>query len=135
MKKAIVLAILFALLVPGAAFAGSATDAALGLGAFAVFNQIISGTGIFGAVVPAPRPVVLPAPPPPVAPVVVPAPVIAPPPVIVHEYRPVYVRPPVYYAAPVHRVYHAPARTVVIEKRIIVPPGHAPKGHPTHRNW
>jgi hypothetical protein len=116
------------MLVPGAAFAGASTDAALGLGAFAVFNQIISGTGIFGAFVPAPRPVVLPAPP--VAPVVVPAPVIAPPPVIVYEYR------PVYYAPPVHRVYHAPARTVVIEKRVVVPPGHAWKGRPGHgRGW
>jgi hypothetical protein len=75
MKKVIVLASLVALLVPGAAFAGASTDAALGLGAFAVFNQIISGTGIFGAFVPAPR-VVLPVPAPPV---VLPAPVIAPP--------------------------------------------------------
>ena len=31
------------------AAAGSATDAALGLGAFAVFNQIASGTGVFGS--------------------------------------------------------------------------------------
>ena len=122
MKKAIVLASFLALLVPGAAFAGPATDAALGLGAFAVFNQIVAGTGIFGAI-PVPRPVVGAAP---VAPVVVPAPVVvAPPPVIVHEYRPVYVQPPVYYAPPVHRVYHAPARTVVIEK-----------GYPSRgRNW
>jgi hypothetical protein len=133
MKKAIVLASLLALLVPGAAFAGSATDAALGLGAFAVFNQIISGTGIFGAFVPVPRPVVLPAPP---LPVVVPAPIIAPPPVIVHEHRRVYVRPPVYYAPPARRVYHAPARTVVIEKRVVVPPGHARDHHARHRrNW
>lgn len=133
MKKAIVLASLIALLIPGAAFAGASTDAALGLGAFAVFNQMISGTGIFGAFVPVPRPVVVV---PPAAPVVVPAPVIAPPPVIVHEYRPVYVRPPVYYAPPVHRVYHAPARTVVIEKRVVVPPGHAVKGYPSRgRNW
>ena len=132
MKKAIILGSLLALLAPGAAFAGPATDAALGLGAFAVFNQIIAGTGIFGAV-PVPRPVVVPAP---VAPVVVPAPVIVPPPVIVHEYRPLYVRPPVYYAPPVHRVYHVPARTVVIEKRVVVPPGHAFKGHPVRgRNW
>jgi len=133
MKKAIVLASFLALLVPGAAFAGPATDAALGLGAFAVFNQIVAGTGIFGAI-PVPRPVVVAAP---VAPVVVPAPVVvAPPPVIVHEYRPVYVRPPVYYAPPVHRVYHAPARTVVIEKRVVVPPGHAVKGYPSReRNW
>jgi hypothetical protein len=135
MKKAILFTNLLALLVPGSAFASAATDAALGLGAFAVFNQIISGTGIFGAVVPAPRPVVLPAPPPPVAPVVVPVPVIASAPVIVHEYRPVYVRPPVYYA-PVHRVYHAPVRTIVTEKRIVDPPGHAHKGHPRRgHNW
>ena len=139
MKKAIVLATLMALLIPGAAFAGASTDAALGLGAFAVFNQIISGTGVFGAFVPAPRPVVVA---PPVAavvvpaPVVVPGPVIAPPPVIVHEYRPVYVQPPVYYAPPVHRVYHAPARTVVIEKRVVVSRGRAWSGHAGHgRNW
>jgi hypothetical protein len=135
MKKAIVGASLLALLVPGAAFAGSATDAALGLGAFAVFNQIISGTGIFG-VVPASRPLVVPAPPPPLAPMIAPAPVVAPPPVIVHDHRPVYVRPPVSYTAPIHRAYHAPARTVVIEKRIVVSPGHAPKGHAGQgRHW
>jgi hypothetical protein len=128
MKKLTVFALLGALLVPGAAFAGPATDAALGLGAFAVFNQIISGTGVFGVFPPPrPRPVVLP-PPPPVAP-----------PVIVQEYRPVYVQPPVYYAppvyvAPVHRVYHAPARVVV--KGRVVPPGHAWRGHPGYgRGW
>ena len=134
MKKAIMFAGLLAMLIPGAAFAGASTDAALGLGAFAVFNQMIAGTGIFGVFAPPVPRVVVPAPP--VAPVVVPAPVIVPPPVIVHEYRPVYVHPPVYYVPPVHRVYHAPARTVVIEKRVVVPPGHAWKGHPGHaRNW
>jgi hypothetical protein len=130
MKKAIVFASFLALLIPGVAFAGPSTDAALGLGAFAVFNQIISGTGVFSAFVPPPVP----------RPVYVPAP---PPPVIVQEYRPVYVQPPVYYAPPVHRVYHAPARVIVIEKRVVVPPGrgfvppgHAWKGHPGHvRNW
>ena len=123
MKRAIVFASFLALLIPGAAFAGPSTDAALGLGAFAVFNQIISGTGVFGAFVPPPVP----------RPVYVPAP---PPPVMVQEYRPVYVQPPVYYAPPVHRVYHAPARVIVIEKRVVVPPGHSWKGHPGHgRNW
>ena len=34
--------------VPGTARAGGATDAALALGAFAVFNQIIAGIGLFG---------------------------------------------------------------------------------------
>ncbi len=117
MKKAIFLVSLLAL-IPGAAFAGSSTDAALGLGAFAVFNQMIAGTGIFGVFAPpVPR-------------------ALVPPPVIVHEYRPVYVQPPVYYAPPVHRVYHAPARTVVIEKRVVVPPGHAFRGHPGRgRHW
>src|SRR4030095_2679598 len=53
------LAIAVAMLLPGAAFAGGSTDAALGLGAFAVFNQILGGVGIFGrpAVVAAPAPV------------------------------------------------------------------------------
>ena len=126
MKKAIVLASLVATLVPGAAFAGPATDAALGLGAFAVFNQIISGTGVFGAVVPAPRPIVLPVPPPPVAPVVVQP-----------HYYPVYTPPAVvYHAPPVHYrpVYHAPARVIVVKKHVVpgrgfVPPGHARRGY------
>ena len=78
------------LLVPGVALAGS-NDAALALGAFAVFNQIISGTGIFAGVAPvvvapqrvyvAPPPVYAPAPvyvaPPPV--------VVVPPPVVVYQ--------------------------------------------------
>jgi hypothetical protein len=34
-------------LMPAAACAGSPTDAALGLGAFAVFNQMLGGVGIF----------------------------------------------------------------------------------------
>ena len=38
MRKLTIFAMLLALLIPGAAFAGSSTDAALGLGAFAVFN-------------------------------------------------------------------------------------------------
>jgi len=132
MKRAIIFASLLALLIPGAAFAGSSTDAALGLGAFAVFNQIISGTGVFGVFAPVPRPVYLPAPPPPVAPAVVVQP----------QYYPVYVPAPVYHA-PVHYrpVYRAPARVVVIEKRVVVapghgfiPPGHARNGHPG-RGW
>src|SRR5207237_8481269 len=101
---------------------GPPPEAALGPGAFAVFTRWTSGTGFLGAFVPPPVP----------RPVYVPAPVIAPPPVIVHEYRPVYVQPPVYYAPPVYRVYHAPARTVVIEKRVVVPPGHGWKRHHGH---
>jgi hypothetical protein len=70
MRRVLVMAIVAVLLLPGVALAGSATDAALALGAFAVVNQIISGTGIFGGVpaavaVPAPA-YVAPPPPPPV---------------------------------------------------------------------
>lgn len=88
------------LMLPGAAWAGSSTDAALALGSFAVLNQIIGGTGIFAGLAPAPpqpvyyapRPVYV-APPPPVY--VVPRPVVVAP-------RPVYVAPrPVV-------VYHSP---------------------------
>jgi hypothetical protein len=114
MKTLVAVAISVAMLVPGAAFAGSSTDAALGLGAFAVFNQIISGTGIFGAFHPAPRPVVVQ---PPVQERVV-----------VREYHPVYVRPPIYYTHP--PVHYAPARrVVVIKERGWSPPGHAKKGY------
>src|SRR3989442_1217704 len=59
MRKLAAAVMVLALLVPGAAFAGSSTDAALGLGAFAVFNQIISGTGIFGGYRPAAQPIVV----------------------------------------------------------------------------
>src|SRR5437870_8800706 len=67
MKRLALAATIAVLLLPGVARAGAATDAALGLGAFAVFNQILSGTGIFGGApaVAAPAPVVV-APPPPV---------------------------------------------------------------------
>jgi hypothetical protein len=86
------------ILLPGVAFAGSSTDAALGLGAFAVFNQILGGVGVFGRpVVGAPAPHVVYAPPPPVmyAP---PPPVVYGPPAVVYAPRqPVYVVPrPVY---------------------------------------
>ncbi|HYS16648.1 MAG TPA: hypothetical protein VET45_06980 [Candidatus Binatia bacterium] len=120
MKKITVIAILLALLVPGAAFAGSSTDAALGLGAFAVFNQIISGTGIFGGFRPAPQPVIVQPP--------------VPQPVVVREYYPVYVQPPTYYAPVSYPPAHyAPARVVVIKERGWVPPGHARKGHYGYR--
>lgn len=125
MKRMAIVVLVAMLLVPGVALAGSSTDAALGLGAFAVFNQIISGTGIFGGFVhPAPRPVVVapqpvyvtPAPVYATAPpiFVAPQPVyVSPAPVIVAP-RPVYVapRPVVVYPAPVYyrsHVWYAPA--------------------------
>src|SRR2546422_633294 len=115
MKTFVAVAILLAMLVPGAAFAGASTDAALGLGAFAVFNQIISGTGIFGAFHPAPGPVV-----------------VAPPVqerVVVREYHPVYVQPPVYYAPPPVHYYAPPRRVVILKERGWSPPGPAKRGH------
>ena len=101
MKLVVAVVLIAMLLLPGVALAGSSTDAALGLGAFAVFNQIISGTGIFGGLAPAPvaqrivveRQVVVVPPPAPV--VVVPQPVT------------VYAVPaPVYYRT---YVQHVPA--------------------------
>ena len=80
------LVIALLLLLPAAAYAGAATDAALALGSFAVFNQIISGTGLFAglAAAPPPQPVYY-APPPPVY--------VAPSPPVYYAPRPVYVAP------------------------------------------
>jgi hypothetical protein len=99
------------LLLPGVARAGAATDAALGLGAFAVFNQILGGTGVFGGVpaVAAPAPVVVPL----SAPVVVAPP---PPPVYVAP-APVYVAPPPVAYVPPPPVYYGYAPRVVYVPR------------------
>jgi hypothetical protein len=89
-------------LLPGAAWAGSSTDAALALGSFAVLNQIIGGTGLFGGLAPAPPQPVYVAPPPPVY--------VAPPPPVYVVPRPVYVTPrPVYVAPRPVIVYRHPA--------------------------
>lgn len=111
---AAILVLALGALGPGAALAGSSTDAALGLGAFAVFNQMLAGTGLFGLAYPAPAVVV--APPRPV--------VVAPPPVVVAPAPVVVVPAPVtYYPAP---VYYAPAGRAVV--RGWCPPGHAKHG-------
>jgi len=129
MKKLIALVVAAAVFIPSLAFAGASTDAALGLGAFAVFNQILGGVGIFnrGPVVaptPLPAPVVV-APPPPVY---VPAPVVVapqPPPRVVVQPYPVYVAP-----RPVVVAHARPA---------FCPPGHAKKGWcypgPVYPRW
>jgi hypothetical protein len=101
MKKLLVLALAMMILAPSMAFAGSATDAALGLGAFAVFNQILGGVGVFGA---------------PVRAYAAPAPVYAAPPIYVAP-APVYVAPaPVFVARPPVVV----ARPIVIRDRVFV---------------
>jgi hypothetical protein len=102
MKRLAAVALMTVTLLPGVAFASSSSDAALGLGAFAVFNQILGGIGIFGAarpVVVAPAPVVVAPPPPPV----------------------VYGPAPVYYAPPAP-VYYAPARPVYAPRPVYVAP-------------
>jgi hypothetical protein len=115
MKFLAAVALLTVVLLPGAAFAGSSTDAALGLGAFAVFNQILGGVGIFGGparpVAVAPAPVVV-TPPPPV--------VYSPPSVYVAPPAPVYYAPaPVYYA-PAPPVYVAPRPVYVAPRPVVV---------------
>ena len=118
MKKLIALVLAAAVFAPTLAFAGASTDAALGLGAFAVFNQILGGVGIFhrGPVV-APPPVVY-APPAPVY--VPPRVVVAPPPVYVPAPRVIAQPYPVYVPAPRHVVVHP--------QPAFCPPGHARKG-------
>lgn len=92
-------ALIGSLAVPGFAKADSSTDAALGLGAFAVFNQFLSGTGVFGGrTVVVERPVVY-APPPPVVYAPAPGPVVvypAPPAVVYRAPGVVYAPAPVY---------------------------------------
>ena len=121
MKKLIALVLAAAVLMPGLAFAGASTDAALGLGAFAVFNQILGGVGIFHR-----------------------GPVVAPPPVVYAPPPPAYYAPspPVYYApsprayVPAPRVIArpypvyvpAPRHVVVHGRPAFCPPGHARKG-------
>jgi len=122
MKRALTVIVLLVLaagsflVIPEQVSAGSSTDAALALGAFAVLNQIARGETIFNGsphvfrqtvVVEQPvvvqQPAVVYAPP---APAVVYAP--APPPAVV------YAPPPVIYApAPPPTIYYVPAPTPV----------------------
>jgi len=109
MKKGIsvvallVLSALF-LSMPGQTSAGSSTDAALALGAFAVFNQIFGAPHVVvqapAVVYPPPPPPVVYAPPPP-PPVVY---VLTPPPIVV--YRPYYY-PSYGYVQPGYGYYRA----------------------------
>jgi hypothetical protein len=106
-------------LLPATAWAGASTDAALGLGAFAVFNQIIGGTGIFAGLAPAPVYVAPPAP------------------VYVAPPRPVYVVPRPVYVAP-RPVYVAPRPVYVVPRGVVVHHGHGHgHGHGAHgfKHW
>ncbi len=100
------LGLMIALLAPTAAFAGSATDAALGLGAFAVFNQMLGGVGVFGHAYAPPPAVVVAPPPPPVAVYQYPYPAYSyPDPYPAYSYP----APPVVYGYSHYRYYSAPA--------------------------
>lgn len=106
MKTFLAVVLAAAVLMPAAAFAGSSTDAALGLGTFAVFNQMLGGVGIFQRYQAPPPPVVV-APPPP--------------PPVVYPYQ-YYAPAPIYaYPAPVYVVpgptYYAPAPVVIYQQR------------------
>jgi hypothetical protein len=106
MRTLIAVVLAAAVLMPAAAFAGSSADAALGLGAFAVFNQMLGGVGVFQRYQAPPPPVVI-APPPP--------------PPVVYQYQ-YYAPAPVYaYPAPVYVVpgpaYYAPAPVVIYQQR------------------
>jgi len=113
MKKTVVAAIAVAIISLGLcqpSFAGSSTDAALGLGAFAVFNQLFGGVAAAPPVVVAQPPVVY-TPPPPV--VYAPPPVVyAPPPVAYYPPPPpVVVYPNGYaYGGPRYHYYYRPYR-------------------------
>jgi hypothetical protein len=140
MKRVVAAAALVGVLaVPGLARAGSSTDAALALGAFAVFNQMLSGTGVFGvgrqAVLAAPPPAVY-APAPPVAYAPPPPPVVyapAPPPPVVYAPAP----PPVVYA-PAARpvvVYQTPPRVVYRAPAVVYKPVPVYRSSVRHEHW
>jgi len=130
-KVMLAVASILGVLSPAVAFANPATNAALGLGAFAVFNQILSGTGVFGGFYGAPPPVMAAPPPVVVAPppvVAVPQPVyiVQPPPVVVAPPPPVIYYPPAQVYSPPARAYYAPRRPVPVHGWYT--PGHAPHG-------
>src|SRR5205809_7874089 len=121
MKRAVTVIALVALaagsflVIPERASAGSSTDAALALGAFAVFNQIVRGEPIFNGSPHVVRQTVVVEQP---AVVQQPAVVYAPPaPAVVYAPAPpvvVYAPPPVIYAlAPLPTIYYVPAPTPV----------------------
>jgi hypothetical protein len=130
MKRLIALVLAAAVFAPTLAFAGASTDAALGLGAFAVFNQILGGVGIFHR-----------------GPIVAPAPVVVSPPPVVYAPAPVYYAPPPPRYVPAPRVIArpypvyvpAPRHVVVHPQPAFCPPGHAKKGWcypaPVYRGW
>ena len=125
MKRLAAVALMTVILLPGVAFAGSSTDAALGLGAFAVFNQILGGVGVFGRpVVFAPASPVVYAPSPPV--------VYAPPPVVYAPPPPIVYGPPtVLYAPPPPQPVYVVPQPVYVSPR----PVYGYRRYAYHHGW
>lgn len=105
MKTLMALVLAVAVLSPAVAFAGSSTDAALGLSAFAVFNQLFGGTGVFQPYQPPPQVLV------------------------VQPPAPTYY----YYAYPAPS-YYAPVPEVIIQHAGWCPPGLAKQSRCYHRH-
>src|SRR5438445_6224641 len=112
MKRALTVIVLLvlaagsSLVVPEQASAGSSTDAALALGAFAVLNQIVRGETVFNGSPHVARQTV-----------VIEQPIVVQQPVVVQQPAVVYVPPPaavVYAPAPSPVFYYAPAPPPVV---------------------
>jgi hypothetical protein len=127
MRRVVAVTLLVMLLVPGMAWAGSSTDAALGLGAFAALGTILLGAAVLSQPAIAVPPPVAVAPPP----VYAPAP---PPPPVVYAPSPrvVYPPPPVVYAPPA--VVYAPP-PVVYGPAYGYPPHFRRGHHAAHRHY
>ena len=134
MKKALIVGVLAAIMSAGLyqpVLAGSSTDAALGLGPFAVFNQFLFGQPVLhpalGPHQPLPQPVIVypgqaviyAVPPPPVV-------YYAPPPAVV------YAPPPAVVYAPPPPVIYAPPPVVYAPQPVIYSNGYAYYGGPKH---
>jgi hypothetical protein len=110
--------------------AGGAADAALGLGAFAVFNQLVRGETVFHGLFPPAAPVFVQQPVVVQPPIVVQQPVVVQPPIVVQQ--PVVVPPPIVVQRPVvirqPVVVAAPPPVVVRAAPVVVAPRH-PRGY------
>lgn len=136
MKRVVAVVLIAILMLPGMAWAGSSTDAALGLGAFAALGTLLLGAAVLShPVVAAPAPPVVYAPPP--APPVVYAPAPPPPPPVVYAPPPPVVYappppPPVVYA-PAPRVFYGPPPVIYAPAPVYGYRGYARYGYA--HNW
>ncbi len=123
MKKTVIVGVLTATIFAGLsqpALAGSSTDAALGLGAFVVFNQFLFGQTVLHPALGPQQ--------------VIPQPVIVhPAPTVIYAPTP----PPGVYYAPPPAVVYAPPPVVYAPQPVIYPNGYvygSPKHYRRHRH-